>query len=71
MSTQVQKPSKSGKSLTVGQYAAFVHEMTSPPYGDVEWTRPGSGPKFLEASLKRNASKASKIMAAHIKGTIK
>lgn len=33
------------------EYAAQVHEKTEPK---VKWSRPGSGPKFLEAALKRN-----------------
>lgn len=36
-------------------YAAAVHEMMESPSGKpINWTRPGSGPKFLEASLNRN-----------------
>lgn len=65
--TQVDK----GDGKEVEQYAAYVHEMTSPPYGKVNWSRPGSGPKFLEASLKRNASKANKIIATHLKRVLR
>ena len=32
-------------------YAIYVHERTE---GMVNWGRPGSGPKFLEAAMKRN-----------------
>ena len=39
---------------SVKQYAAYVHEMTIPPYENVNWSRPGSGPKFFETALKRN-----------------
>lgn len=31
-------------------YAPFVHEMLEP---EIEWTEPNSGPKFLEAHIKR------------------
>ena len=40
---------------TQGEYAAYVHEMTSPPYENpINWTVPGSGPKFFESAIKRN-----------------
>ena len=32
-------------------YAVFVHEMVE---GAINWSRPGSGAKFLEAALKNN-----------------
>jgi len=51
-------------------YAPYVHEMTSPPYGVVKWTRPGSGPKFLEEALKRNAQIIPGIVAKHVKAKI-
>jgi len=48
-------------------YAAAVHEMMDSVSGkDINWTRPGSGPKFLEASLKRNAQIIVKIIATAI-----
>jgi len=34
-------------------YAVFVHEMLGKTK-KINWSRPGSGPKFFEASLKRN-----------------
>jgi hypothetical protein len=34
-------------------YAWYVHEMTPEAYGDINWTRPGSGPKWFEIALKR------------------
>ena len=47
-------------------YAAAVHEMLSSPTGNpINWNRPGSGPKFLEASLKRNAEIIVAIIAKH------
>jgi len=40
-------------------YAVFVHEMVDRGFESstrqhINWNRPGSGPKFFEASLKRN-----------------
>jgi hypothetical protein len=61
---------KTGKTRTVDQYAAYVHEMTSPPYGPINWSKLGSGPKFLEASFKRNSSKIIKGVTANIKRSL-
>lgn len=37
-------------------YAAAVHEMLTSPLGKpINWSRPGSGPRWFEASIKRNA----------------
>lgn len=47
-------------------YAAAVHEMLTSPSGlPIDWTRPGSGPKFFEASIKRNSGKVLGIVAKH------
>lgn len=37
-------------------YAAWVHELTDDKAkgGKVNWSRPGSGPKFFEKALERN-----------------
>jgi len=35
-------------------YAVFVHEMIDKEGKKINWNRPGSGPKFFEASLTRN-----------------
>ena len=44
-------------------YAAAVHEMMQSPSGyPINWSRPGSGPKFLEASLKRNTKRVLEIV---------
>jgi len=44
-------------------YAAAVHEMMESPSGKpINWSRPGSGPKFLEASLKRNSAQVIHII---------
>lgn len=33
-------------------YFPYVHEMTSPPYGPINWTLPGSGPQWFQTHLK-------------------
>jgi hypothetical protein len=33
-------------------YAYFVHEMTEPPYENVHWTLPGSGPEWFRKHLQ-------------------
>ena len=37
-------------------YAIYVHEMIGPTKigKKIDWSRPGSGPKFFEAAVKRN-----------------
>lgn len=45
-------------------YAAAVHEMMYSVSGrPINWTRPGSGPKFFEASIKRNSNAVIRIVA--------
>ena len=36
-------------------YAIFVHEMVDDSGRKINWNRPGSGAKFFEAALSRNA----------------
>lgn len=49
-------------------YAVYVHEMTDEAYGKkINWTTPGSGPKFLEYGLKRNADNIVRIVIDKIK----
>jgi hypothetical protein len=46
-----------GPSITIGftaNYAVFVHEMVDKNNKKINWSRPGSGPKFFETSLFRN-----------------
>lgn len=39
-------------------YAAYVHELLGTKSGGpINWTRPGSGPKFFQAPLRRNKEK--------------
>lgn len=45
-------------------YAVYVHENINP---DVKWGRPGSGPKFFEAHIKRNKDKVIRIIQNHAK----
>ena len=49
-------------------YAAFVHEMLDEVYGkEINWSRPGSGPKFFEKALDRNHNEILQIIADHAK----
>lgn len=52
-------------------YAAAVHEMIGPTKTgkEIRWSRPDSGPKFFEASFKRNKNEILNIIKeeAHIK----
>jgi len=43
-------------------YSTIVHEMQG-----VTWSRKGSGPKYLEASLKRNKDEIMKIIQKGVK----
>jgi hypothetical protein len=44
-------------------YAIFVHEMIG---GTIKWKRPGSGPKFLEAAVKRNVKNILEIVRKNV-----
>jgi hypothetical protein len=49
-------------------YAIYVHEMTDEAYGKkINWSRPDSGPKFLEKALYRNDKKIVAIVVETIK----
>ena len=43
-------------------YAIFVHEMMDNSGKKINWSRPGSGPKFFEAALKRNKENVLNIL---------
>jgi hypothetical protein len=46
-----------GSALTMGfsaNYAIMVHEMVDRKNRKINWSRPGSGPKFYEKALDRN-----------------
>lgn len=45
-------------------YAVWVHELVE---GDINWNRPGSGAKFLEAHLKMNEKEIIQTIAQHAK----
>jgi len=47
-------------------YSTIVHEM---PEEDTNWSRKGSGPKYLEASLRRNKDEIMKIIQKGVKIT--
>lgn len=44
-------------------YALFVHEMVD---GSINWSRPNSGPKFLEAALNRNKKEILALIAREV-----
>jgi hypothetical protein len=44
-------------------YAPFVHEMTVSRSGNpIRWTKPGTGPKFLERPLKSSTKQIIQIL---------
>jgi len=49
-------------------YAPFVHEKTNP---NVQWSRPGSGPKWFQEALKRNHDLILKTIKDEAKRAIK
>jgi len=67
-SQKIEHPKTIGKitGVEVGfdtDYAAAVHEMP----GTVNWSTPGTGPKYLESKLIRNKEKYAKNVADNIK----
>jgi len=49
-------------------YALWVHEMVESVNGNsINWNRAGSGPKFLEAAIKRNATMILGIIQSTVK----
>jgi hypothetical protein len=58
-------------AVSKDEYAPYVHEMTQPPYeNEINWSRPGSGPKFFEAAVKRNTNNFVQIVANNVKPVI-
>jgi hypothetical protein len=52
-------------------YAVYVHEMTEPPYEEVNWSRLHSGPKWFEKAFRRSEKEMIRIIADNAKlGTI-
>ncbi len=50
-------------------YALFVHELglsVRPGASPINWTRPSSGPKFMQAAVKRKTKDLEKILYKHI-----
>ena len=48
-------------------YGVAVHEMLESSSGKaINWTRPNSGPKFFEASVKRNSSQVLEILKSNV-----
>lgn len=43
-------------------YAIYVHEMVDKSGKAINWSRPGSGPKFFESSFKRNSQRVLQII---------
>ena len=44
-------------------YATFVHEMVGGGEKRISWNRPGSGSKFLQASIRRNMKEGLGLIA--------
>ena len=71
--------SEDGKKVVViigfgAYYASIVHEMIAGPGSawptTIQWTRPGSGPKFLQAAMRKNDAKVKAVVAASIKAAL-
>jgi hypothetical protein len=63
----VQSGRKEGPNIRFGlsaYYAVPVHEMVGK---SINWTRPGSGPWFFDAAVKRNRSQILKLIAQEAK----
>ena len=71
--------SEGGKVVVIigfgAYYAGIVHEMIAGPGSawptTIEWTRPGSGPKFLQAAMRRNNARIQAVVQASIKAALK
>ncbi len=49
-------------------YAVYVHEMLASATGNaINWSRPGSGPKFFQSALRRNKDKILEIIRENAK----
>ena len=60
------------KALLIGftaAYAPYVHEMLPSEKAGriINWSRPGSGPKFFQSALNRNRNMILKILAKKAK----
>jgi len=73
--TSFVKDLQAGRTIIFGfsaNYALYVHERIGGgewgeggTVGIVNWSRPGSGPKFMEAALKRNTQEIMRILQAN------
>jgi len=73
--TSFVKDIQAGRTLIFGfsaNYALYVHERLEGAQwgqggvvGIVNWNRPDSGPKFMEAALKRNTEQIMRILQAN------
>jgi hypothetical protein len=64
-----------GYNMEKAPYAWYVHEMTSPPYGDVQWTktvRNSPGPQWLTIGIQRDKAIMLAIIArnASVEGKV-
>jgi hypothetical protein len=64
-------PHREEKTLFVvcgfgANYAIYVHEMVDKAGKKINWSRPGSGPKFFESSVKRNSQKILEIIKSNV-----
>ena len=58
-------------SVTAGfniEYAAKLHEMPKEAGDKINWSLPGSGPKYLETKMVRNKQKYMETVAESIRG---
>lgn len=49
-------------------YAVLVHEMEPGASGTINWSRPSSGTKFFESSIRRNKDEILRIIAKEARG---
>ena len=51
-------------------YFPYVHEMTEPPYDDVQWTLPGSGPEWFRIHLQNDKEAMLYLIKIYAKSAI-
>ena len=59
-----------GYDLAKAPYAWYVHEMTEPPYEDINWTEPDSGPKWFEIHIQTDKPAMLKIISENTLATL-
>jgi len=74
-SARVEKPedSRDGVFVRAGfniEYAARWHELSPEEDRRIRWTLPGSGRKYLESKMIRNAQRYLSIIGEHIKNVL-